>query len=204
MTRRFRVLDGIHYHTAVGVDPTKRHKSGDDMIRMTKGDVIESDEDLVTKFVNKFEVIPEGPPPPPTSAARRQAVSQLLESGPWTEDDRAFLEGLSEDGFARVSKRISVPAGGVGQPALSTLPAGTPVPSTPVAGPGPSTDSKLATSHFGEDVTSLFQQAYDNNFKVFRNVAGRHQVLRSGGTKPLNKEPLGADGVDRFVAQQLK
>jgi len=176
----FKVLAGIHYERNPNWDPkgSKPHDPNRD-VKYSQGDIVESDRPLDELFAGKFEkAIPGVNAPVVVTEARRVQVSQLIDGGEWPNDDRKFLEELSEADFHRIIRRS--------QKTIATE------------------DRKKVTSPLGEDVTDLFQRAYDEGFKVFRNAVGKHQITKSGSAKPINKEPLDADKVDKFVGDFLK
>lgn len=174
MSTRYRVVAGQHNESDPAVnstDPFFPKKT----TKFNTGDIIESERPLDEIFPNKFEKVVEGGGPVVITDARREAVTKMIQGGTWAEEDRKFLEELSNDGFERVFKRNQM------------------------------TERKRTTTVLGEDVTDLFQRAYDEGFKVFRNPAGKHQVTKgTASTKPLNKEPLEQADVDKFVDETLK
>lgn len=173
---QYRVREGVHYALNADWKGGPRH-SDDRMVRLTKGDVLESSEDLTVKFPNKFDkVTPDGPGQVVVTEERIKTVNQLIAGAGWTEADRSFLQTLPEDGFARITRMSQIQKN----------------------------ESKKGTSPLGDDVTDTFQQAYDNGFKVYRNAAGKHQVVLAGQTKPANLKPLEAADVDKFVATYMK
>jgi hypothetical protein len=176
---RFRVLEGMHVEPVPGFvgspqDPrrTKKYK---------KGDIVESNRDLAETFPNKFHKLSDEEFAPPVDLeARRKEVNSMIESGTWQEEDRRFLEHLSEENFRRLQTRLAL-----------------------TVSARASEDKTLST--LGTDVTSNFTRAYDEGFKVFKNAKGKFQVTaRTEVNKPLNKEALDKDSVDKFVDQFLK
>ncbi len=175
----YKLISGIHYEK----NPDFKGKSllhPDSTVRYSATDgpnIVMSERELDKVFVNKFEkVVPgQNAPAVPVSEDRRSAVARLIGAG-WEEKDRALLESLPEEFFQRITQ-----------------------PHSPVEA------SKKVVSMLGEDVTDLFQRAYDEGFRVFRNATGKHQVTRGGGTgKPLNPKPLEAQDVDSFVGKYLE
>lgn len=143
---------------------------------LTKGDVIETERDMQAEYPGKFDLATEDGGTVVVTDERRQSVAQLIASSTYTEEDRGFLERLSNDGFERVV-RASTPKQVEGK----------------------------VSSPLGDDVTHKFQVAYDNGYLVFVNGTGKHQVTRRNeSTKPLNKAPLDVKGVDPFVLEHMK
>lgn len=180
---KFRVLQGTHHEINPKGAPNIKDSMGNERFAENRhnafiaGQIFESDKPLDEIFVNKFERVIDGVPLViQVTDARRQAVQELIQKGSWGEDDRKFLEELSEDGWTRIARH-------------STL--------------RPEETRKI-NSILGEDVTDSFQRAYDEGFRVFKNVAGKHQVTRGDHSKPLNKVPLEANRVEAFIEQILK
>lgn len=179
---RYELVQGIHVTPKaefLDADPaTRRAGHGDTHDTLVKGAVIESEEDLERKWVNKWRKV-TSPAPVVVSEERKQAVSDMLVAGPWQEDDREFLEQLPDDGFQKVSLRT--------------------------ARPEAPQQKKKATSALGEDVTDQFESAQEMGLKVFKNQAGKHQVARPDAVdKPLSGKPLGANEVDKFLENYSK
>ncbi len=177
-TALFELTDGVFYDKNVNFKGEERHHP-DRFIRYKKGDRIESERDLVSIFVNKFrKVTNEGPTvATPANPVRKLEVQKMIEGG-WEENGRAFLEGLSDDDFARIQRMT---------------------PTKPTA----NHETRKKSSPLGEDVTDQFQRAYDEGYTVFRNALGKHQVVK-GGNKPLNPAPLDANKVESFIELHLK
>jgi hypothetical protein len=178
----YKVLEGTHYARTRPYDPADPKSIGKSLTAHTlyhKGDVVYSDEPLDQKYACKFEkVIPGVNAPVVVTDARRYEVTMLIQQGRWSEDDRKFLEELTDENFSRVNKHA------VGQS---------------------NTPPERKKTILGDDVTDTFQRAYDEGFRVYRNASGKHQVTRPPNiNKPLNKEALEADKVDLFVGTWLK
>lgn len=102
--RMYKVVAGIHYHRNEDIPNTPENRRNPDKHRVLKvGDVIESDEELDRKFENKFQLVTEAVPVIIASPARKAAVQEMISSGQWSEDDRNFLEGMTEDRFHKMS-----------------------------------------------------------------------------------------------------
>lgn len=177
-TRRYEIAEGKHYEPRRDI-PHREATSIENIKCFSKGEVFESDDpNLMRRFPNKFREIIERNKPEVTEA-RKGSVSMLIQSGTWGEDDRTFLEELSEENFSRLMKKIPI--------GLKELP----------------DETRKVKSPLGEDVTDLFQRAYDEGYKVFRNAAGKHQITK-GRSKPLNPEPLDANQVESFIEAYSK
>lgn len=175
---RYEVVAGIHYHHnpdwELSDDGLNRHDPASHFI-LKQGNVILSEEDLEKKFVGKFRRVVEGQTVVVTEA-RKRAIAQLISSGVNTEDDRSFLESLTEDGFERLQRMVA-----------------------------PKQMENKVSSILGTDVTSEFQQAYDAGCKVFKTPANKYQVTnKSDMNKPLNTKALDASAVDTFVSSHQK
>jgi hypothetical protein len=177
--QRFRVLEGQAYLKNPDFAGTNPHDPAR-MTLLTKGQVVDHEEDLEAKWPNKFGKVLDGQGPTIVTEARRNAVSQLIAQGSWGDEDRGFLEGLIDDAFERIQKNAEKKG------------------SVSDSGSG-----KKHSSPLGEEVTDAFQQAYDNGFRVYRNVSGKHQVTYKG-TKPVNPKPLEAAQVETFVGDYLR
>lgn len=150
-------------------------------IQHTKGAKVESDEDLCTKFPNKFDPVIDDERPEVVTEARRALVQELIQSGAYGDGDRRMLETLTPAAFDRVRQR--------------TL---------ELVRKAEAPDGRKVSSPLGEDVTDTFQVAYDEGLKVFVNAAGKYQVTRAADVKkPVNKNALTKDGVESFVKQFL-
>jgi len=154
-------------------DPEKR-------ILYRQGQVVTSTRSLDQVFPNKFrEVVDQVIAPREVSVERRNYVQQILDQGPYSEDDRSFLEQMDDDGFGRIQRAL-----------LKSSAAET---------------SKRMSSILGEDVTDQFQIAYDHQYKVFRHPSsGKFHVTKGSHNKPLNDSGLEKDKVDPFVTQHMK
>ena len=176
---RYEIVAGIHYHPNenwhLSADGLNRHES-DSHTKFVHGNVLVSDEDLETRFPGKFRRIVEGQTVN-LSEARKKAIDSLISTGVSIEDDRPMLENLTDDAFERLQRMLQ---------------------------PKTHADSKKVISPLGEDVTDLYQQAYDHGFKVFRTAAGKCQVTRGDATKPLNPKALESTAVEGFVTSYLK
>jgi hypothetical protein len=189
--QRYKLLVGIHS----GPNPNADQLDFNNPNRHTiykAGDIVDSEEDLVAKFVNKFELaIPGVNAPIVVTEERRKAVAGLIELQLWSEEDRTFLETLPDEGFNRIVRNSSK---AVTEPVQQ----------------GQSNINPGSASPLGDDCTDRFQQAYDHQFKVYRTPAGKYQVHRKDPTgttksdKPLNKQPLEQSEVEPFVAKLLK
>lgn len=173
--QKYRVLAGIHIEKNPEYKGENTHHP--DRFRTFKtGDEITSDRELDKIYVNKFERV-VNKKPANVSELRKADVAQLLDtpSSPWTRDDKDFLESMDDKDFARILRITGV---------------------KPLTPP----QERKVTSPLGDDVTDSFQRAYDENMKVFKNGAGKHQVTKSNSLKkPLNLQPLDAEEVDKFV-----
>jgi hypothetical protein len=173
---RYKLLTGVYYARNEGQTNLK----ADDSHTLHRADdentrYVESKVDLVAKFANKFELVIPGVNAPITvTEARKREVTLLIQQGTWEEADRGFLETVSDDGFERLKKKFT-----------------------------PASHTKHA-SLLGDDVTDQFGPAYDNGLKVWRNADGKHNVTKSGGKKPLNREPLESNQVEGWVDEYLK
>jgi hypothetical protein len=179
---RYEVLAGIHYGPNPKWQPImddgrviNAHDPKRHILYKTSS-IVESTENLEEKFRNKFRKVVDKPTVIVTEA-RKASASQLIFAGGFQEPDRTFLESLSDSDFERVQR---------------------------IANRGATEERKKVVSHLGEDVTHLFQIAYDHQFLVFRNAGGKHQVARSGETKPINPKPLDGNKVDEFITTFLK
>lgn len=176
---RSRVMGGLHHEPVPGFTG---HPQDPDRLKVYKrGEIVESTRDLVKVFPNQFKpVSDEEMVAPIDQEARKKEVDGMIQNGHWNEEDRKFLQGLSEENFKRLNNRFSqaITAKSSEDRTLSTL---------------------------GEDVTSNFQLAYDSGYKVFKNAKGKFQVTKKNDVnKPLNKEALDQAGVDKFVEQYLR
>ena len=176
----YKLVVGTHYARNSDFKGDSRH----DPNRLIKHDkdnpVVWSEVDLTEEFPGKFVKMEEPTlPVTPASPQRKALVAQMIDTGIAEAEDRKFLEGLSEQDFARLQRM----RGAVAAPASDT--------------------AKKATSSLGDDVTDQFQQAYDNGYKIWRNAAGQHQVTSGRSKKPLNPEPLQAGEVEKFVAEYM-
>jgi hypothetical protein len=179
---RYRVVTGVHYDLNPNFNPEKLGLSKeqaamhpDRLKRYEQGDVIETDQPYDKKYANKFEKVRPGDVATVVTDERRAEVADLLEADKnWQESDRKFLEELSDENFGRIRRHTEQ--------------------RQQVENVGP----------LGRDVTSQFQRAYDEGFKVFVNSQGKHQLTRGPNAKPLNKEPLEGKEVDKWVNQYLK
>lgn len=176
---RYKLINGQHNEPVPGF--TGRMDDPNRVRKYLQGSVIESDRDLVSIFPNKFMLMSEDDLAPAVDMdKRRSAVTAMIDSGNWTDEDRHFLEHLSDKNFERITARFSgaVTASTVENRTISTL---------------------------GEDVTSKFGRAYDSEFKVFKNAKNKHQVTtKTEVERPLNKEPLDGKDVEKFVDMYLK
>ena len=116
-------------------------------------------------------------------------MTSLIKAGVWVEDDRAFLEGMSNVNFERIVRQANLSKEeeeGVGSSA---------------------NESKTVTrqkSPLGEDVTDDFPACGDK-FHVFKNKAGKYQVTTSKDVKkPLGSAPLDAEQVPSFLREAAK
>lgn len=174
---KYRVVAGIHWDINPNYKGTNRHHP-DRLVKFETGSICETERDLCQEYPNKFQRLPLQDQAPVVTDERRDAVQDLISKGIWGEEDRKFLEDLNEDGFVRI-----------------------------VTHSGKSiTETRVkVVSPLGEEVTDKFQLAYDSELKVFVNATGKHQVTDKKNTnKPLNKEPLDAKEVDKFVAVWFK
>lgn len=166
--KRFKNIGGPHYEPSVeGIAPEK--------VPFVKGDVVTTPRDLCALYPGKFELIVEVEPVVVTPA-RRAAVQELIDGGVWLEEDRSFLEQLTDTNFTRVTRQTA---------------------------PAKSVDHSKSTV-LGDDVTDEFQQAYDEGYKVYVNAQGKYQVVKGRSKKPLNEEPLEKTQVEEFVSEHLK
>lgn len=193
-TQKYKLLPGGPFHLPT---PTEEDVNAKKVFQ--PGEVVESDRDLENIFRNRFEkVIPGINTPVVVTDARRQEVGRLIEGGTWSEDDRSFLEGLSEDDYARLQRKFGQGApGGLaeteGQGGKEDAP--------------PAGRQQKVRSHLGEDVTEQFPKASQAGFSVFKNPAGKHQLLAAesrGKGKPVNKEAMDAADVDGWVEEHGK
>lgn len=177
------LLEGFHYTTRSVTDSQGRVRN--ELVKHTKGDEIDSDDDLCTKFVNKFRLKDDGMQAKEITAERRAAVERLIQSGSWPESDRQFLFTVSDDGFGRITRRDQT---------------------RDEASPPSEGEPVKAKSRLGDDVTDQFQEAYDNGLLVFLNGNGKYQVARTDKpTKCLNKEALGSPAaVEVFLKDFLE
>jgi hypothetical protein len=138
-----------------------------------------SDRRLDEIFENKFSKVTEVQLSAllPVPEERKADVQSLIEAGTWTEEDREFLEHLPEDKFGKFMKTAGI---------KPTVAAGTETEDHPTL--------------LGEDVTTKFKKAKEAGLRVFRNPAGKHQVVKPDALqKPVNMEPLEANQVDKWV-----
>lgn len=176
---KFRVIESLHY------EPKKDwegHRLDPARLQVfKKGEVIESQRDLESQFPNKFKKLSdEESAPPIDKAARKLAVNLLIEAGNWKEEDRRFLENLSEENYKRMNERFA----------------------SVTAFKSP---EDKASSILGADCTSEFQRAYDEGYKVFQNAKGKYNVTtKMELNKPINSSPLEKDKVDDFVGKWIK
>jgi hypothetical protein len=176
--QRYKVLAGTHYEKNPDFDKLSEEERKNPfhpkrMKAFVRDEVVLSDRPLDEIYVNHFEKVIEGNNGPVTEE-RRAAVSALIQTGVWVEDDRPFLENASDDGFERIQKRTAL------------------MNNTEIR--------KKTLSHLGEECTDSFQIAYDHGFKVFRTPSGKYQVTHSQkGDKPLNIKLLDKDAVEKFV-----
>ncbi len=180
---KFRLIGGRFYAPKPGF--VGSNDSPDRMQLFVAGkpghDIVESERDLEQAFQNKFRRLSDEEQAPAIDIAkRRENVALLIQGGVWQEDDRAFLEKLTEDNFARLTQRFKDSMGNkVG-------------------------DNKV-NSILGEDVTNEYSRAYDGRLKVFRNANKKFQVTTLNDTgKPLNEDPLSKGDVDKFIEAYLK
>jgi hypothetical protein len=186
MVASYRVLAGTHYdvnpdwEAPQGADPSHAHADPNRLKKFVKGEFVQSDRELDKIFEGKFEkVIPGVNGPMVVTPERVLAVNQLIQGGRWIEEDRTFLQELTEGNFQRVVRRDQ---GDVGNATEGR--------------------SKLHNP-LGEEVTHSFQRAYDEGFKVFKTAKG-FNVTRGPSVEALNKKPLTAEQVDKFCAEILK
>lgn len=189
---RFRLLSGRFYDRGQESTKKKGPHSLDNMTLHKAGDFVESEIDLVEKFPNKFERVIE-PPPIQVSQARKEAVTKLIDSGVWTGEDRTFLQELPDSGFDRILRQAGIAA-----------------PKAPdedeeIGDDEDEDKAKKAKPHklFGDDVTADFTAAEANGLKVYKNAAGKHQILKGRGTKPINPEPLDEDQVHDAIGEYV-
>ena len=175
---RYQVVAGIAYlHNPdfrLSEDGLNRHDPASHFT-VKEGNVVLSEEDLEKRFPGKFKRIVEGHTVV-VSEARKRAIASLISSGVNTEDDRSFLESLSEDGFERLQRMVA-----------------------------PKQVEGKVISVLGSDVTSEFQQAYDAGYKVFKTPANKYQVTtKSDPNKPLNTKALDVSAVDTFTSSHQR
>lgn len=175
---RYEVVVGIAYlHNPdfkLSDDGLNRHDPASHIV-VKGGSVVLSEENLEKRFPGKFKKVVEGLTVA-VSEARKQAISKLIASGVNNEDDRSFLESLSEDGFERLQRMIA-----------------------------PKQVEGKTISVLGSDVTSEFSQAYDGGYKVFKTPANKYQVTNKNDVnKPLNSKALDASAVDTFISSHQK
>lgn len=172
---RYKLMAGQHYGVNPDAPPGARFL--DRMKLYTAGDIVESEEELDKKHLNKFELQNESTPRVIVSEMRKARVTELITTGIWAETDRDWLEQLTDDRFMKVT----------GSKELQPEP------------------DKRIQSALGKDITDTFQVAYDSGFKVFKNPSGLHQVTKSPDhSKPLNRNPLKAEDVNKWVENYLK
>jgi hypothetical protein len=148
-----------------------------------EGDEVESEQDLLKKFPNKFKLVTEQGQIVEVTPERRAKVLELIESGVWDKGAQAFLETLAPVNFANIERQsLMVRANQARAEA----------------------ESKADVTAFGTDVTDRFQQAYDNGLKVFASTGGKFNVTKPGARKAINRSPLAEDAVEAFVAEYLK
>lgn len=181
---RFKLLASFHYER--GADSGGRRHNLDDMVKFVKGDIIETDVDLVAKWPNKFERIIEAPPIH-VSEARRAAVALLIENDPvWEESDRQVLHEMPEATFGKVFAK-----------------SGLTMPEEEAEEPEKPQHVKKAAPVKDKDVTGDFILASDNGLRVTCNEAGEHSVFKGKSKKPMNVEPLTAETVNQFITDEL-
>lgn len=175
--KTFRVLTAPHFEKNDDGKERARHHP-DRYIKLTRGMTFQSEEDLMERFPGKFEEVVAATPHEVTPE-RMAAVTGLIASGDWTEDDRDFLQNLDADGFARMVRR-----------SMPKEPEKKEVEKKPSAQP-----------LLGDDVTETeFPQLVEHKLKVFRNATGMYQITKASNTKkPLNHEALDAAAVLVFV-----
>lgn len=169
---RFKLLQGQYYHKEPG------GQAGHVLHEAGVNPIVTTEMDLCAKFVNKFERIIDAPPVM-VPEERKAAVQELIDDGVWHEDDRTFLNELTSENFARVTRQVEGPS--------KPLKHGKP-------------------SILGGDMTGNFTKAEDAGLKVFCNPAGKFQVTKSTNTKkPLTREPLeDQEAVEAFIEDYLK
>ena len=192
---RYQVVEGFHH------EPAKRESREGQKVgkpvafdTYTKGDVVESERDLIAIFPNKFRLVPEdqGIGQQNVSKVRCEQVAALIQTGAYDEGDRFFLEHLTDDGFRRVQTAIAR------RQEQETVATEAPV------NPNASQVAQIR-SRFGTNVTDQFQLAYDEGFCVFVNGQGKHQVTkRDKPTKALNVEALDREQVEPFIKGWLE
>jgi hypothetical protein len=179
---KYQVIAGIHF------EPKDNwHGAYEDPKRIQlfkTGEIVISSRPLDEIFVNKFRKLSDEESAPVFDReTRTRDVDTMIASGLWQEGDRNFLEKIAQENFERIRNRISE---AVSAASVSNV------------------EGKVS-SILGEDVTSLFQRAYDCDFKVFRSGNGKYQVTsKADVNKPINKEPLTEKSVDTFVDRFLK
>jgi hypothetical protein len=183
---KFRMKEGIGYLPNPAWSPKEGdaypHRDPERMKLYKKGDVVEvevnkPEDDLTINFPEKFERLREAETQVSDPAARKAAVAELLDTGVWGPDDREFLLTVSDDGFERIRRQAVTRK----------------------------SENLFPSSSLGEDVTNQFVRAYDEGMKVYKNPAGKHQVVRPPEmTRPINPEPLPANKVDAFIDRWLK
>ncbi len=148
-----------------------------DLITVGKGVIVQSDDDLEKKFINKFrKVRPELLPLSEKDIKERSVeFDKMCTAGAMTADDRDFVLGLNPKQFTHLCGKMGWPK------------------ESPVGEKSP----------LGDDVTANFPTAVAAGLKVFTNPAGKHQVSKDGKVA-LNPKALKPAEVEKFVETQQK
>ena len=194
---QFRVKTGVHYDPDPDVKRDPDNPAGKPKNKMFKqGEIVESNRPLDELYENKFEkLVPGVNAPWIVSAERKKQVQEIIDGGKMEEEDRKFLETLTDEQFSHVTRRMDGPR----RPKQEEAPeeAKSAEPAEP--------ERKGVESKLGQDVTDEFPQATKSGLRVLRTPAGKHHVVKtSDPNKPLNKQALDRQKVDEFVVQHNK
>jgi hypothetical protein len=214
--RRFELTDGIYIMN--GSSPEDTQVNPERQVVFRKGAIIESEEELDKKWVNKFRRV-SGEETNPVTPDRIKYVDQMIEDGLWDEEDRSVLEHMNDYAFMSVQKQHQRAMKAKGQRTLADTASGEGKKEKQRGETKPQAEEeedeqqeekpqdtpKKGDSLLGDDVTDKFPKAKQAGLMVFKNPAGKHQVADAKEpNKPVTPQPIEAAKVNKFVEDYSK
>lgn len=180
---KYRVLEGIHWERKDS--PT----SEDSHDKYVKGEEFESEKEW--DKISPFKFAKAGFHSVKVTEGRRQIAQELISSSMFGEEDRHFLETLPDEHLAHIIKSMKSKKAPVAEEELQD---------------SNKEEKQIPPTDLGEDVTDRFSRCKEAGLKVFRNPAGKHQVVDiNNPNHPVNPQPLTTNNkVNDFITAYLE